>query len=69
MALQTNKLVVYRLDTLESVKTVELGDQCNEIIEVNGMLIAALKSRDYWCITTELHSKLIPCPDPLNQLR
>ena len=54
MALQTNKLVVYRLDTLESVKTVELGDQCNEIIEVNGMLIVALKSRDYWCITAEL---------------
>ncbi len=55
VALQTNKLVVYRLDTLESVKTVELGDQCTEIIEVNGMLIVALKSRDYWCITAELH--------------
>jgi hypothetical protein len=68
VALQTKQLAVYGLDTLECEKTIELGDECLEIIKVNGILILALKERDYWCITAELHEKLIPCSDPLTQL-
>lgn len=36
VALKTKKLVVYSLDTLKLVETVELGDECTEIIEING---------------------------------
>jgi hypothetical protein len=65
VALKTKKLVVYSLDKLALVKTVELGDECTEIIEIKGMLILALKEKDYWCITAELIRKLIRCPKPL----
>lgn len=65
VALQTKKLVVYSHDKLELVKTFDLGDECTEIIEVKGMLILALKEKDYWCITAERNCKLIRCPKPL----
>ena len=65
VALKTKKLVVYSLDTLKLVETIELGDECTEIIEINGMLILALKEKYYWCITAELNCKLIRYPKPL----
>ena len=68
MALQTNQLAVFCLNKLYLVKTIELGDQCAEIVEVNGMVLLALKERNYWCITAELHQKLITCFYPLAQL-
>lgn len=68
IALGTQKLYVLNLKDLSVIKILEIGDECTEVIQVNGMLILALKNENYWCISPDYHQKLIPCSSPLSQL-